>query len=144
MRTVRQLLEAKAPEVYAIGPDEPVVDAIRLMAEKRIGALLVIQAGKLAGIVSERDYARKIVLQGRSSRDTPVRDIMTAEVVTVGLADTADRCMQLVTDRRLRHLPVLEGDNVLGVVSIGDLVKAVIEDQQHELDQLQRYIAGPN
>ena len=144
MRTVRQLLEAKAPEVYAIGPDEPVVDAIRLMAEKRIGALLVIQAGKLAGIVSERDYARKIVLQGRSSRDTPVRDIMTAEVVTVGLADTADRCMQLVTDRRLRHLPVLDHDAVLGVVSIGDLVKAVIEDQQHELDQLQRYIAGPN
>lgn len=142
MRTVRQLLEAKAPEVFAIGPDEPVIDAIRLMAEKRIGALLVMQAGRLAGIVSERDYARKIVLQGRSSRDTPVRDIMTAEVVSVGLADTADRCMQLVTDRRIRHLPVLDGPNVLGVVSIGDLVKAVIEDQQLELDQLQRYIVG--
>ena len=142
MRTVRQLLEAKAPEVFAIGPDEPVIDAIRLMAEKRIGALLVMQAGRLAGIVSERDYARKIVLQGRSSRDTPVRDIMTAEVVSVGLADTADRCMQLVTDRRIRHLPVLDGANVLGVVSIGDLVKAVIEDQQLELDQLQRYIVG--
>jgi CBS domain-containing protein len=142
MRTVRQLLEAKAPEVFAIGPDAPVIDAIRLMAEKRIGALLVMQAGRLAGIVSERDYARKIVLQGRSSRDTPVRDIMTAEVVSVGLADTADRCMQLVTDRRIRHLPVLDGVNVLGVVSIGDLVKAVIEDQQLELDQLQRYIVG--
>ncbi len=142
MRTVRQLLEAKAPEVFAIGPDEPVIDAIRLMAEKRIGALLVMQAGRLAGIVSERDYARKIVLQGRSSRDTPVRDIMTAEVVSVGLTDTADRCMQLVTDRRIRHLPVLDGVNVLGVVSIGDLVKAVIEDQQLELDQLQRYIVG--
>lgn len=142
MRTVRQLLEAKAPEVFAIGPDEPVIDAIRLMAEKRIGALLVMQAGRLVGIVSERDYARKIVLQGRSSRDTPVRDIMTAEVVSVGLADTADRCMQLVTDRRIRHLPVLDGPNVLGVVSIGDLVKAVIEDQQLELDQLQRYIVG--
>ena len=142
MRTVRHLLEAKAPEVFAIGPDEPVIDAIRLMAEKRIGALLVMQAGRLAGIVSERDYARKIVLQGRSSRDTPVRDIMTADVVSVGLGDTADRCMQLVTDRRIRHLPVLDGANVLGVVSIGDLVKAVIEDQQVELDQLQRYIGG--
>jgi len=142
MRTVRQLLEAKAPEVFAIGPDAPVVDAIRLMAEKRIGALLVMQAGSLVGIVSERDYARKIVLQGRSSKDTPVRDIMTTEVVSVGLGDSADRCMQLVTDRRIRHLPVLDGDNVLGVVSIGDLVKAVIEDQQLELDQLQRYIAS--
>ena len=142
MRTVRQLLEAKEPEVFAIGPDAPVVDAIRLMAEKRIGALLVMQAGRLVGIVSERDYARKIVLQGRSSKDTPVRDIMTTEVVSVGLGDSADRCMQLVTDRRIRHLPVLDGANVLGVVSIGDLVKAVIEDQQLELDQLQRYIAS--
>ena len=142
MRTVRQLLEAKAPEVFAIGPDAPVIDAIRLMAEKRIGALLVMQAGKLAGIVSERDYARKLVLQGRSSRDTPQRDIMTADVVSIGLDDTTDRCMQLVTDRRIRHLPVLDGGSVLGVVSIGDLVKAVIEDQQLELDQLQRYIVG--
>ena len=142
MRTVRQLLEAKAPEVFAIGPDAPVIDAIRLMAEKRIGALLVMQAGKLAGIVSERDYARKIVLQGRSSRDTPVRDIMTADVVSIGLDETTDRCMQQVTDRRIRHLPVVEGDSVLGEVSIGDLVKAVIEDQQLELDQLQRYIVG--
>jgi CBS domain-containing protein len=142
MRTVRHLLEAKAPEVFAIGPDAPVLDAIRLMAEKRIGALLVMDAGKLAGIVSERDYARKIVLQGRSSKDTPVRDIMTAEVVSVGLTDTTDHCMQIVTERRIRHLPVLDGDAVLGVVSIGDLVKAVIEDQQLELDQLQRYIAS--
>ena len=142
MRTVRHLLEAKAPEVFAIGPDAPVLDAIKLMADKRIGALLVMDAGRLVGIVSERDYARKVVLQGRSSKDTPVRDIMTAEVMTVGLSDSADRCMQLVTDRRIRHLPVLDGDAVLGVVSIGDLVKAVIEDQQLELDQLQRYIAS--
>ncbi|MEO6264257.1 MAG: CBS domain-containing protein [Luteimonas sp.] len=140
MRTVRQLLEAKAPEIFAIGPDAPVIDAIKLMAEKRIGAVLVMDAGKLAGILSERDYARKIVLQGRSSKDTPVRDIMTADVISVGLNDSADRCMQLVTHRRIRHLPVLDGDAVLGVVSIGDLVKAVIEDQQIELDQLQRYI----
>lgn len=142
MRTVRHLLESKAPEVFAIGPDEPVLDAIRLMAEKRIGALLVMQGGRLVGIVSERDYARKVVLQGRASASTPVRDIMTSEVVSVRLNDTADRCMQLVTNRRIRHLPVVEGDAVLGVVSIGDLVKAVIEDQQLEIDQLQRYIAS--
>ena len=142
MRTVRQLLEGKAPGVYAIGPEAPVLEAIRLMAEKRIGALLVMDAGAMAGIVSERDYARKVVLQGRSSRETPVRDIMTADVVSVRLDDTAERCMALVTDRRIRHLPVLEGGHVVGVVSIGDLVKAVIEDQQHELDQLQRYIAS--
>ena len=141
MRRVRHLLEAKAPEVFAIGPDAPVIDAIRLMAEKGIGAVVVMQAGRLAGILSERDYARKIVLQGRSSHDTPVRDIMTAQVVTVRLDDSIDHCMQLVTDKRIRHLPVLERDAVLGVVSIGDLVRAVIEDQQVEIDQLQRYIA---
>ena len=142
MRTVRQLLEAKAAEVFAIGPDAPVIDAIRLMAEKRIGAVLVMEGARLAGILSERDYARKVVLQGRSSADTPVRDIMTAEVVSVGLGDSAERCMQIVTDKRIRHLPVLEGGQVMGVVSIGDLVKAVIEDQQLELDHLQRYIAS--
>ena len=142
MRTVRHLLESKAPEVFAIGPDQPVLDAIKLMADKRIGAVLVMQAGRMVGILSERDYARKIVLQGRSSATTPVRDIMTTEVISVGLADTADHCMQLVTNRRIRHLPVLDGDAVLGVISIGDLVKAVIEDQQVEIDQLQRYIAS--
>lgn len=142
MRTVRHLLETKAPEVFAIGPDAPVFDAIRLMAEKRIGAVVVIDAGRLAGILSERDYARKIVLEGRSSKETPVRDIMTPRVVTVGMSDTVDACMRVVTERRVRHLPVLDGDEVVGVVSIGDLVKAVIEDQQVELDQLQRYIAS--
>ena len=142
MRTVRQLLEAKAPEIFAIGPDAPVIEAIRLMAEKRIGAVLVIEGGHLVGILSERDYARKIVLQGRSSADTPVRTIMTSQVLTVSLTDTAEHCMQMVTDRRIRHLPVVHNGQVLGVVSIGDLVKAVIEDQQLELDQLQRYIAS--
>ncbi|MCL1635314.1 CBS domain-containing protein [Luteimonas sp. SX5] len=142
MRSVRQLLESKAPEVFAIGPDAPVIDAIRLMAEKRIGAVVVMEGGRLAGILSERDYARKIVLQGRSSANTPVRDIMTADVVTVSLRDNIDRCMQVVTERRIRHLPVVEDGSVLGVVSIGDLVKAVIEDQQLQLDQLQRYIAS--
>lgn len=142
MRNVRHLLEAKAPEVYAIGPDAPMIDAIRLMAEKHIGALMVIQAGRLAGIVSERDYARKIVLQGRSSATTPVREVMTVDVLTVGLDDTAEHCMALVTNQRIRHLPVVVDGEVLGLVSIGDLVKAVIEDQQVELDQLQRYIAS--
>ena len=142
MRTVRQLLEAKAPEIISIDPDSAVIDAIRLMAEKRIGAVLVMQGARLVGILSERDYARKIVLQGRSSSDTPVRDIMTADVLTVGLDDNAEHCMQVVTDRRIRHLPVVHQGSVVGVVSIGDLVKAVIEDQQLELDQLQRYIAS--
>lgn len=142
MRSVRQLLEAKAPEVYSIGPDVPVIDAIRLMSEKRIGAVVVMEHGRLIGILSERDYARKIVLQGRSSADTLVREIMTSGVISVGLGDTAEHCMQLVTDQRIRHLPVLQGDQVMGVVSIGDLVKAVIEDQQVEIDQLQGYIVG--
>jgi len=142
MRTVRQLLEAKPAEIIAIGPDAPVIDAIRLMAERGIGAVLVMDGPTLAGILSERDYARKVVLQGRSSKDTPVRDIMTPEVVTVAPGDSIGHCMQLVTDRRIRHLPVVDGDGVAGVLSIGDLVKAVIEMQRQDIDQLQRYIAG--
>ena len=142
MRTVRQLLEAKAPEIFAIAPDAPVIEAIKLMADKRIGALLVMDGSRLLGIVSERDYARKIVLQGRSSSDTPVSTIMTGDVITVRPEDSADHCMQVVTTQRIRHLPVVRGGEVIGVVSIGDLVKAVIEDQQLELDQLQRYIAS--
>ena len=142
MRTVRQLLDAKTPEVYAVGPEAPVIDAIRLMALKGIGAVLVMDGARVAGILSERDYARKIVLEGRSSKDTPVRDIMTAEVITIGPDHGVDACMQMVTRERIRHLPVMDGDALVGIISIGDLVKAVIEDQQHELDQLQRYIAG--
>ena len=142
MLTVRQLLEAKTSEIFAVAPDAPVIDAIRLMAEKRVGAVLVMAGPRLVGILSERDYARKIVLEGRSSKDTPVRDIMTADVVTVTLSDDVHRCMQTVTRHRIRHLPVVEDAQVLGVISIGDLVAAVIEAQQIELDQLQRYIAG--
>lgn len=146
MRTVRQLLEAKSadrgPAVHAIRPEAPVLDAIRLMAERHIGAVLVMEGPRLAGILSERDYARKVVLQGRSSSNTPVADIMTAQVVTTAPDDTADHCMQVMTERRIRHLPVVEGGDVVGVISIGDLVKAVIEDQQVELDHLQRYIAS--
>ena len=142
MRTVRQLLESKPAEIIAISPDAPVIDAIRLMAERRVGALVVMEGARLAGILSERDYARKIVLQGRSSKDTPVRDIMTAEVITVRPEDSSDHCMQVVTDKRIRHLPVMQGGDVVGVLSIGDLVRAVIEEQKQELDHLQRYIAG--
>jgi len=142
MRTVRQLLEGKSADVFSISPDAAVIDAIRMMAERRVGALLVMEGARLAGIISERDYARKVVLQGRSSKDTPVRDIMTAQVVTVAPGDSTDRCMELVTNSRIRHLPVLDGDQVVGVLSIGDLVKAVIEMQRQDIDQLQRYIVS--
>ncbi len=142
MRTVRQLLENKTPEIYAVALTDSVIDTIKLMAEKGVGAVLVMQGAHLAGIVSERDYARKIMLHGRSSSDTPVADIMTADVVTVGPNHSVEHCMQVVTQHRIRHLPVVEDGRVVGVISIGDLVKAVIEDQQLELDQLQRYIAS--
>ncbi|HET6397210.1 MAG TPA: CBS domain-containing protein [Pseudoxanthomonas sp.] len=142
MRTVRQLLADKPAEVFAVAPEAPVIEAIRLMAEKSVGAVLVMRGGALAGILSERDYARKVVLQGRSSADTPASAIMTAQVVTVGPDATVPACMQLMTERRIRHLPVVDGGGVVGVISIGDLVKAVIADQQRELEQLQRYIAG--
>lgn len=142
MHTLRQLLGSKTPEVYAVAPGDSVIDAIRLMAEKGVGAVLVMEGARLVGIVSERDYARKIVLHGRSSSDTSVRDIMTADVVTVRPQDTVAHCMQVVTEHRIRHLPVVEDDGVVGVISIGDLVKAVIEDQKIQLDELQRYIAS--
>lgn len=140
MRNVRQVLEAKSPEIYAIGPGAPMIDAIRLMAEQRVGALLVMNGESLVGIISERDYARKIILQGRSSSTTAVGEVMTADLRTVRMDDSAEHCMALVTDQRIRHLPVVEHGKVMGVVSIGDLVKAVIEDQQAELVHLQRYI----
>ena len=142
MQTVRQLLGAKSPEIHAVPPDVAVVQAIRLMAEKGIGAVLVMDGRKLVGILSERDYARKIVLMDRSSATTPVREIMTAELVTVAPTVTVEQCLELVTNRRIRHLPVLDADEVVGVISIGDLVKSVIEAQRRELGQLQQYITG--
>ena len=142
MRTVRQLLAEKPAEVHAVAPEAPVIEAIRLMAAKSIGAVLVLRGDALEGILSERDYARKVVLQGRSSADTPASAIMTAQVVTVAPDTPVPACMQLMTERRIRHLPVLEGGRVVGVISIGDLVKAVIAEQQLELEQLQRYIAS--
>ena len=142
MRLVKHLLEAKPRVIHAIEPDRPVLDAIRLMADKHIGALLVMRGDRLVGIVSERDYARKVILNGKSSADTPVSEIMTASVLTVGGGDSAHRCMRLMTEQRIRHLPVVEGDRVIGMLSIGDLVKAVITEQAEQLEQLQRYIVG--
>jgi signal-transduction protein with cAMP-binding, CBS, and nucleotidyltransferase domain len=118
----------------------PVLEAIRLMAQHHVGALLVMQNGETMGIISERDYARKVILLGRSSADTPVREIMSSPVITVNLLNTLDECMRLVTQRRVRHLPVVDDGRVIGMVSIGDLVKAVIEEQQHTIEQLESYI----
>jgi CBS domain-containing protein len=142
MVTVKHLLERKGSQVYSVTPETPVLDAIRLMAEKHVGALLVMRGAELAGIVSERDYARKVILLGRSSADTPVRQIMTSPVITVKPAQTVNECLQVVTDQRIRHLPVVENGGVLGVISIGDLVKAVIESQQEQIEQLERYISS--
>ena len=127
MRTVRHLLEAKAPEIFAVRPDAPVLDAVRQMAEKHVGALLVMDAGQLVGIISERDYARKVVLQGRSSSDTPVRDIMTSHLITVGPTDTTDHCMQVVTESRIRHLPVVEKAGLIGMIDITDVCRALLD-----------------
>ncbi len=142
MRQVKHLLAGKDHEIHTTTPEAPVLAAITTMAERHVGALLVMQGARLAGIVSERDYARKVVPKGRSSSATPVADIMTAEVVTVGPEDSVEHCMRVCTDRRIRHLPVLDGDRVVGVLSIGDLVKAVIDEQGEQIEQLQRYIAG--
>jgi len=140
MTTVRQLLDRKGREVFSIAPGAAVLEAIRLMAERHVGALLVMEGEALSGIVSERDYARKVILKGRSSADTPVRDIMTAAVITVQPETPVAKCMQIMTERRVRHLPVIEGGRVVGMVSIGDLVKAVIAEQQQHIEQLESYI----
>ncbi len=140
MTIVRQLLDRKGRAIFSVAPGSPVLDAIRAMAEHQVGALLVMQDETLAGIVSERDYARKVILLGRSSADTPVRDIMTSAVITVQPDTTIDKCMQLMTDRHVRHLPVVDGGRVVGMVSIGDLVKAVIAEQRQQIEQLESYI----
>ena len=142
MRLVRHLLEGKGSAIFSIEPHKPVLEAIRVMAEKTIGALLVMDGGQLLGIVSERDYARKVILKGRSSADTAVREIMTSPVFTVLPGDSVNHCMKVMTEKRVRHLPVAENGRVLGMLSIGDLVKAVIDDQAEQLEHLQRYIAG--
>ncbi len=140
MKTVKQLLQAKGGTVHAVAADASVLEAIKLMAAKGIGALVVLDAGRMAGVVSERDYARKVILLGRSSQDTAVREIMTDEVVTVRPEQTVEECMALMTERRIRHLPVVDGGKLAGVVSIGDLVKEVIADREETIKQLESYI----
>jgi len=140
--TVNSILQDKGHHVMSVSPHESVLQAIQLMADKGIGALVVLSGDALVGIVSERDYARKIVLQGKSSKDTSVSDIMTSPVVTVSPDDTVDDCMRLVTARRIRHLPVVQGGKVVGVVSIGDLVRKVISMQGQTIQYLEEYIVG--
>ena len=140
MVTVRHLLDGKERILWSVEPDDPVLKVIQLMATHHVGALPVLRNGELLGIVSERDYVRKVALLGHSATDTPVRQIMSSPVITVTPQTSLNECMQLVTDHRVRHLPVAEGGRVLGMVSIGDLVKAVIDEQQHKIDDLERYI----
>lgn len=140
MKTVRQLLQSKGSEVHSIAPSAKVIDALKVMAEKEIGALAVVDGGRLVGMISERDYARKVILQGKSSHDIPVADIMTAKVHTVEPRHTVEECMAFMTDKRVRHLPVLEGDRLCGLLSIGDLVKEVIAEQQRTIRELETYI----
>jgi CBS domain-containing protein len=140
VKTVRELLEAKGGGIHSIAPEARVYQALELMAAKEIGALVVIEEGRLAGIMSERDYARKVILHGKSSQEIAVRDIMTTRLVTVRPGHSVEECMALMTDHRIRHLPVMEGERLIGVVSIGDLVKAVIEDQRETIKQLETYI----
>lgn len=143
MTPVSQLLSEKSPDIHCLPPDAPVIDGIQLMADKSIGALLVMDGDNLVGIVSERDYARKVILKGRSSKDTPLSDIMTpTPLVTVTPSSRLRECMRLMHGRRIRHLPVLDGNKVVGMLSIGDIVRAIIQEQDAEIQQLTQYIAG--
>jgi CBS domain-containing protein len=142
MRKVSQILQGKDARVVTVDRDTPVLEMIRLMAEQHIGSVLVLHGGELVGIATERDYARKVILQGRSSSETPVHEIMSSPVTCVTPNHSVHDCMEIMTDRHVRHLPVKDDGAVVGMISIGDLVKAVIEDQQQEISQLQQYIAG--
>ena len=140
MKTLKQLLEAKGREVYAIEPGARVFDALKLMADKGVGALIVTEGGRISGVISERDYARKVILLGKSSHELQVRDIMTSKVFTVHPGQSVEECMALMTEKRIRHLPVAEGERLIGVLSIGDLVKEVIAAQRQTIEQLESYI----
>ena len=142
MKLVKHLLDSKGHDILSIAPDASVLDAIKLMAEKGLGALLVMDGASLKGIVTERDYARKVILKGRSSEDTRVSEIMTAKLATTTEGETVQQCMNMMTERKIRHLPVVDGATLVGIISIGDLVKAVIADQQEEIEQLGHYISG--
>ncbi len=142
MKSVKDVLKSKGNDVWAVKPDDTVFDTLKLMAEKEIGALLVMEGDKLVGIVTERDYARKVILEGKSSQTSSVAEVMTKKVLCVTPTQTIDECMALMTDKRARHLPVLDHKHVVGVISIGDLVKATIYEQKVLIDQLQNYISG--
>jgi CBS domain-containing protein len=142
MKLVNHLLDIKGTEIVSIAPQATVLDAIRLMADKAIGSLLVMEGDDLRGIITERDYARKVILKGRSADSTTVADIMTREVLTTTGSETVTECMEVMTTKRIRHLPVVESSRVVGLISIGDLVKAIIADQQEEIEQLGQYISG--
>ena len=142
MKTVKQLLESKTTEVVTIAPEASVFEALELMADKDIGAVVVTHNSRVIGIMSERDYARKVILHNKSSREIPVAQIMTARVVYVRPTQTVDECMALMTDKRIRHLPVLDGERLIGVVSIGDLVRATISEQDFVIKQLENYITS--
>jgi len=142
MKSVAQLLKSKGGSIYSISPDASILDGVKMLAEKDIGAILAMEGDKLVGIFSERDYARKVVLHGRSSKDTKVREIMTAAVLCVSPEQTNEECMALMTAKRIRHLPVLDSGKVVGVISIGDLVKDIIAEQQFLITQLEHYIHG--
>ncbi len=142
MVRVKQLLGRKGHEVWSIDAEEPVLQAIQMMADKHVGALPVTRGGELVGVISERDYARKVILLGRSSAETPVWQIMSSPVVTVTPDDDVRRCMQIMTDQRFRHLPVMQGEQMVGMISIGDLVRVVIEEQDQTIEHLERFISG--
>lgn len=142
MTTIRQLLDTKGHEVLSIGPDDSVFDAIKLMADRNVGSLIVMNNNDLIGIITERHYARNVFLKGRSSPDTLVKDIMATKVIYAVPEETVDQCMAVMTDKAVRHLPVMEDGEVVGIISIGDLVKSIIEGQQFVIDQMERYITG--
>jgi CBS domain-containing protein len=140
--SVSAILAHKGSAVWSIAPNATVFDAIQLMADKNVGALPVVEDGRLAGIISERDYTRKVILKGKSSKETPVRDIMTQELVTAHSGDSVTECMRVMTDKRIRHLPVMDGSKIVGLVSIGDLVRRIISAQTATIDNLEKYITG--
>ncbi len=142
MGFVSQFLEKKGHDVWWVAPETTVFDALQLMANKKVGALLVLEEDSLVGVFSERDYARKVILKGKSSKDTPVRDIMSTKIVCVTPNQSTEECMSLMTEKRVRHLPVMDGEKLIGIISIGDVVKAVIADREDIIEQLEHYITG--
>jgi CBS domain-containing protein len=142
MKRVKDILSAKGAEIWSIGPDDTVYAAIHLLAEKKAGALAVIDGERLIGIISERDYARQIILKGRSSENTLVKDIMSSNVITAAPGQDIQACMQLMTEKRIRHLPIIDADKLVGMISIGDLVRAIIADQESTIGDLEKYISS--